>query len=111
MGIGQSRHSKFICTITEGKGKKVYNNYFLKSLPNGYYIGDAVCRLLTVQMQILYDHGPSHPFCFALYDQTYDNDGTLGQMEVYVPSEILNIDPVNFTLFDYKFHITFSRAE
>lgn len=104
----------FECVITaehNGKSEKAYNNWFLKSLPNGYFIGDALAKMITAQMHILFDRGPSFPHSFAKFNQTFDKEGILGRVEAFVPRAIAHIDPVSYVFFGTKFKVVFKKIE
>jgi hypothetical protein len=113
MGAYYSRHSVFIasCTTTSGsKTEKVYNNWFSKQLPNGYLIGEALEKLLSAQMSVMYDRGPGMQKSFAKYDDKLDDDGLMGGLRVLVPLSTAEIPPVTFLLFGRTFKFTFEKV-
>jgi len=114
MGAYYSRHSVFVasCTTTSGsKTEKVYNNWYLKQLPNGFMIGDALEILLSAQMSVMYDRSPAATKSFAKYDSGLDDDGVMGGMRVLVPLSTVEIPPVVFNLFGRSFKFTFEKVQ
>jgi hypothetical protein len=114
MGVGYSHtHAVFECVVTanaNGRSERAYNNWFLKSLPNGYFVGDALAKMLSAQMHILFDRGPSFVHSYAKFNSSYEYEGVLGRLEVYVPPGIAEIQPVSYTLYGTKFKVTFKKV-